>query len=56
MAGQQPMPRAVYLKVVDLVIELTRDAKAAPVSASLSCGGDVRRIGRRIKGGERDAR
>jgi hypothetical protein len=44
MAGKEPMPRAVFLKLVDLV------------SAPLSCGGDVRRMGQRIKGGERDAR
>lgn len=37
------MPRGVFLKVVDLIAELSRS-------------GDVRRMGQRTKGGERDAR
>ena len=44
MAGKEPMPRAVFLKLVDLV------------STPLSCSGDVRRKDQHLKGGERDAR
>lgn len=55
MTGLEPMPRPVFLKVVDLVIDMTSDAPVA-VGASLSCSGDVRRKDHRIKGGERDAR
>jgi hypothetical protein len=47
MAGSEPMPSLVFLKVVDLIIELT--------SEPLSSSGDVRRMDRRTKGGERDA-
>jgi hypothetical protein len=47
IAGIEPMPRLVFLKVVDLIIELT--------SEPLSSSDDVRRMDRRTKGGERDA-
>jgi hypothetical protein len=47
IAGIEPMPRLVFLKVVDLIIELT--------SEPLSSSGDVRRMDPRPKGGERDA-
>ena len=55
MAGIEPLPRPVFLKAVDLVIELTRESDAA-VAVPVSCSGDVRRKDQRLKGGERDAR
>ena len=57
MAGLEPMPRLVFLKVVDLILELTSEELAAPIVVRrLSCGGDVRRMDQRKKAGERDAR
>jgi hypothetical protein len=56
MDGLKPMPRPIFLKVVDLILDTTRERAAKAVGAPLSCGGDVRRMGQRIKGGERDAR
>ncbi len=55
MAGLGPMPQSIFLKVVDLILDVTSERAAAPVGAPLSCSGDVRRMGQRTKGGERDA-
>jgi len=54
--GLKPMPRPIFLKVVDLILDTTPERAAKAVGAPLSCSGDVRRMGQRTKGGERDAR
>jgi hypothetical protein len=43
MAGLEPMPRPVFLKVVDLVIELTSEPAQAPTSLSPRARADAPR-------------